>query len=139
MIRHFFTRQFALFLFVGGTAAFINWSTRLAISSFFSFPAAVSIAYMAGMASAFALNRFFVFNRSERPILKQARDFISINVIFMPIVLLSSIFIEKILRYLGMTSYTETIAHGLSVSLPAILSFLLYKFVAFKETRSEHQ
>jgi len=139
MIRHLFTRQFALFLFVGGTAAFINWSSRLAISSFFSFPAAVSIAYMIGMATAFMLNRLFIFKRSERPILKQARDFIIINFSFMPVVLCSSIFIEKILRHMGMVLYTEAVAHGLSVSLPAILSFLLYKFVAFKETTTEYR
>jgi putative flippase GtrA len=133
MIRHFFTRQFALFLFVGGTAALLNWVSRMAFSLLFSFSVAVVFAYMIGMAAAFTLNRLFVFHRSERPIAKQARDFVLINLCFMPIVLIVSVSLEKLLWSFGIEAYPQVIAHGFAVSLPAILSFLFYKFVAFKE------
>jgi putative flippase GtrA len=134
MIRHFLTRQFAVFVFVGGTAAFVNWTCRLALGIWFSFSASVVLAYLVGMATAFLLNRIFVFGESDRPISKQARDFVAINLFFMPIVWLSSIILEKLLRSVGVEPYSQALAHGISVALPAVLSFLLYKFVAFRET-----
>ena len=137
MIRHFLSRQFALFLFVGGTAALMNWLSRMAFSLLFSFSEAVVFAYMIGMAVAFTLNRMFVFHRSERPVAKQARDFVVINLCFMPVVLIVSVALEKLLRSFGIEAYSQVIAHGFSVSLPAILSFLLYKFVAFREASPE--
>ena len=136
MIRHFLTRQFAVFLFVGGTAAFVNWSCRLALGTWFSYSISVLLAYLVGMATAFLLNRIYVFSQSDRPLSKQARDFVAINLIFMPIVWLSSIILEKLLRSAGVESYSQAMAHGFSVALPAMLSFLLYKFVAFRENKN---
>jgi putative flippase GtrA len=137
MIRHFLTRQFATFVLVGGTAAFFNWASRLIFSFWFSFQVSVVLAYMIGMTLAFYLNRIYVFNRSDRPIARQARDFIFTNIVFLPVVLCSSVLLEKMLRSVGINLYTEAIAHGFSVALPAVLSFLLYKFVAFRETGNE--
>ena len=133
MIRHFMTRQFARFLFVGGTAAFANWLSCLALGVWFSFSLSVVLAYFIGMTTAFFLNRVFVFSKSDRSIAKQARDFILINFLFMPVVLFSSIVMEKLLRIVGVDVYSQAIAHAFAVAIPAVLSFLLYKFVAFKD------
>ena len=137
MIRHFMTRQFARFLFVGGTAAFVNWLSCRALGLWFSFSLSVVLAYFIGVTTAFFLNRGFVFSKSDRPIAKQARDFVLVNILFLPVVLFFSIFLEKLFISFGVESYGQALAHGFSVGLPAILSFLFYKFLAFKEAADD--
>ena len=79
MISHFFTKQFLGFLLVGGVAALLHWLSRIMLSNWMSFSSAVVIAYLFGMLTAFILNSFFVFPKSDKPKIKQARDFIFTN------------------------------------------------------------
>lgn len=131
MIKHFFNTQFLLFLFVGATAASLNWTVRLALSIWMSFPVAVLLAYIVGMATAFELNRRFVFPVSPRPVLKQARVFISVNLAFLPIVWGVSILLKNLLDEIGIMEFSEGIAHGLALTIPVLITFLIYKFIAF--------
>ncbi len=139
MIRHLLTLQFLVFLGVGGTAAAANWVSRLVLSRWLAFGWAVTSAYAIGMMVAFLLNRHFVFPRSSRPVELQARDFALINAVSFPLVWLASIGLEAGLRALGMTRHTEAIAHAAAVALPAVLSFLLYKFVAFRDVTPQRR
>lgn len=97
-----------------------------------TFPVAVAIAYIVGILSAFELNRRIVFPTTNRPMAKQARDFILINVAFFPIVWLAAILFRIILEHIGITHFVDGIAHGLAIALPMLITFLLYKFVAFR-------
>lgn len=133
MIRHLLTAQFVQFLLVGGTAAGVNWSARWLLSHWLGFGWSVVIAYAVGMAAAFAMNRRWVFPRSTRPVTRQARDFVSVNLVSLAVVWLASIGLEAGLRGLGMMRATEEVAHGVAVGLPALVSFYFYKFVAFRE------
>lgn len=133
MIRLFFTKQFLGFLAVGGLAAFLHWVSRIILSNWLSFPWAVASAYIVGMMVAFILNRYFVFPKSSKPIEKQARDFIIVNLLFFPLVWLASVKINQALILLGMVRYTEVFAHGVAVALPMLATFLIYKFIAFKD------
>ncbi len=133
MIRHFFTKQFLLFVAVGGFAAFLNWLARIILSRWMSFAAAVVVAYLLGMAAAFVLNRVFVFPRSDKPISRQARDFVMVNLVSFPLVLVAAILFERVFRSLGLVVYSKAAAHGVAVAIPALASFLLYKFFAFKD------
>lgn len=131
MIRHFFSAQFLLFLIVGTSAAALNWITRLALSAWVSFPVAVLLAYVVGMATAFELNRRFVFPSSPRPMLKQAKVFISVNLAFLPVVWEASILLKDLLDKTGVVKFSEGIAHGLALTIPVFITFLIYKFIAF--------
>ena len=131
MIRHFISTQFLLFLFVGTTAASVNWIVRLALSIWMSFPVAVLLAYVVGMATAFELNRRFVFPGSPRPVLKQARVFILVNLAFLPVVWGASILLKDLLDEIGIMRFSEGIAHGLALTIPVFITFLIYKFIAF--------
>lgn len=133
MIRHFFTRQFARFVLVGGLAALLNWLARLLLSVWLPFAWAVTIAYAFGMLAAFILNSVYVFPRSDKPRAAQARDFVLINLGNFPIVWLVSVQVNRGLMALGLTHYTKEIAHAIALSLPVFTTFLLYKFLAFKE------
>ncbi len=132
MIRYLLTAQFVQFLLVGGTAAAVNWSVRWMLSHWLAFGWSVVLAYLVGMAAAFAMNRRWVFPGSTRPVAGQARDFVSVNLVSLGLVWVASIGLEAGLRGLGMVRATEEVAHGLAVGLPALVSFYFYKFVAFR-------
>lgn len=137
MIRHLLTAQFLRFLVVGGAAAVANWVARLVLSRWLSFGWAVVAAYAIGMLAAFLLNRHYVFPRSTRPVALQARDFVVINAVSFPVVWIASISLDVGLRALGMTRFTQELAHAVAVALPAVVSFLLYKFVAFRDVEPD--
>jgi putative flippase GtrA len=137
MIRHFFTRQFLLFLAVGGTAAGLHWLARLLLSFWLPFSWAVVLAYAVGMLVAFLLNRMYVFPQSARPLELQCRDFVLINVAMFPMVWAAAVLINHLLKQLGVERHSEELAHAVAISLPVVATFLLYKFLAFKEPDHE--
>lgn len=139
MIRHFLSRQFLLFLAVGGTAAFLHWLSRIILSHWFSFSWAVILAYGVGMAVAFTLNSLLVFPGSIKPRHRQARDFCVVNLAFFPFVWAAAIAVERLLGSLGITLFREALAHGVAVSIPMFATFLAYKFFAFKDARYGRQ
>jgi len=53
--------RYIRFLLAGGTSALLNSATRWVLNLFMSFELAVALAYLVGMASAYALMRIFVF------------------------------------------------------------------------------
>lgn len=138
MIKHFFTKQFLGFLAVGGLAAFLHWLSRIILSAWMSFSDAVIVAYAIGMSVAFILNSFFVFPKSDKPKYKQARDFVIVNLAFLPVVWGSSMAFEHGLRSIGV-AYSQALAHGIAVAMPMFATFLIYKFFAFKDAEYERK
>lgn len=139
MIKHFLTRQFLRFLAVGMLSAFSNWLARVCLSLWLPFSWAVVIAYGIGMSAAFLLNSIFVFPNSEKAWHSQARDFFLVNLAFFPIVWLVSIGVNRWLKAIGLTRYSEELAHAIAIALPLVATFLIYKFFAFKERSYEQQ
>jgi putative flippase GtrA len=137
LIKYFFTGQFFGFLAVGGLAAFLHWASRILLSNWLSFSWAVIIAYCIGMLVAFFLNSYFVFPKSNKSKVKQARDFILTNVLFFPVVWASALVLNYIMISFGFVTHSEAIAHGVAVGLPMVATFLIYKFFAFKDPQSE--
>ncbi len=133
MLEAFLSRQFLAFLFAGGFAALVHWLARIMLSQFMPFGWAVALAYAIGMATAFALNSRLVFPRSDKPVEKQARDFILINLLFFPLVWAVALLLNRALIAMGVPAFTEELAHGFAISLPVLMTFLLYKFYAFRE------
>ncbi len=133
MLRHFLSRQFAAFLAVGATAALLHWLARILLSLVMSYGWAVFWAYGIGMAIAFTLNSYYVFPASDKPVEKQARDFVIINTAFLPVVWLVSMQLNTWLTGFGYERHSEELAHALAISLPVLGTFLLYKFIAFRE------
>lgn len=132
MIKHFFSKQFLKFLFVGGSAAILNWISRIILNLWTTFPIAVALAYLFGMSFAFVTNKIFVFPQSNRSTKKQIRDFTVINLVNFPILwILSIIFKLFIENILGITLYSAEIAHFIALSIPMFINFLIYKFIAF--------
>ena len=133
MLKHFVSRQFAGFLIAGGCAALLHWLARIVLSLFMPYSWAVVFAYGVGMAVAFLLNSYYVFPTSDKPVPKQARDFLVINIAFFPVVWAASMQLNRFLTGTGVVRYSEEIAHALAISIPVFATFLLYKFFAFRE------
>tara|TARA_B100002019_G_C21205008_1_gene566166 strand:+ start:783 stop:1181 length:399 start_codon:yes stop_codon:yes gene_type:complete len=132
LINHYFTKQFVGFLIVGIVAASLHWLARYILSFWFNFPVAVSLSYIIGILVAFELNRRFIFAYSKRNYYFQARDFILTNIAFFPVVWVSSIYFRSLLIRYEITQYSDGIAHGGAIMLPMLITFLIYKFVAFR-------
>ena len=62
------SRQFMMFLLVGGVAALANFLSRILYSHWLDFTPAIVLAYITGMVTAFVLSRMFVFKESTRPL-----------------------------------------------------------------------
>jgi len=133
MLKHFLSRQFVGFLVVGGLAAFLHWLARILLSLFMAYGWAVFFAYGIGMGIAFVLNSWYVFPTSDKPVGKQARDFLAINLAFLPVVWFVSLWLKQWLIGQGVARYPEEVAHAVAITLPVMATFLLYKFVAFRE------
>lgn len=127
----FFTKQFLKFGTVGVSAAFANWISRYLLNFIFSFPVAIFLAYGVGMLIAFSLNKIFVFPNSTAPIRQQITKFILINICMFPVVWVFSICAENFLASYAVP-FSQSLAHAVAVLLPGLMSFLAYKFLAFK-------
>jgi putative flippase GtrA len=139
VIRLFLSRQFLGFLIAGGLAAFLHWLSRIVLSHWMPFPWAVAIAYIVGMIVAFVLNSFFVFPNSPKPKTRQARDFVIVNMTFFPVVWMASVLINNALLTAGIANHTEEFSHAIAVVIPTFITFLIYKFFAFKDPHDERR
>lgn len=84
------------------------------------------------MLTSFVLNSTFVFNGSNMKYKKQAVRFILINLLSFPMVVLLSIYLNNYLHTLGVIKFSEEISHGMALSFPIFVTFLIYKFIIFK-------
>ncbi|MGF0236891.1 GtrA family protein [Rhodococcus sp. IEGM1300] len=133
MINKFLTKQFFIFLIAGGTAAIVNFGSRLLYNQWTSFSIAVILAYITGMVTAFILARFFVFNESEQPIHHSAAFFVLVNLgAALQTWLISMGLAYYILPAAGVGSYVNEISHAIGVIFPVFTSYLGHTKWSFK-------
>lgn len=125
-------RQFLLFLIAGGLAAAANFGSRILLSQFLLYVPAILLAYSIGMATAFLLNRTFVFTGAVSPVTQQAWRFVLVNVVAIAQTLLISLLLARwLLPLLGVEHHVETIAHGFGVVVPVFTSYVGHKHFSF--------
>ena len=127
--KNFINVQFLSFVSVGLSAAIIHWSARLILNLYYDFILSVIVSYFLALFYAFCLNFIFVFKNKKNKIIKIFK-YIFINLFFFPIVFLSSINLNILFLNLNL-SYHSEVAHGLSIMIPAIISFIIYKYNIF--------
>ena len=81
MIGAFRSRQFLVFLLTGGLAAAVNFGSRILYNQWMGFSAAIVLAYITGMITAFVLARLFVFRGSQRALHQSALYFVLVNLV----------------------------------------------------------
>ena len=128
----YFTKQFLYFIFSGGTAALLNWSSRIVLRFYLDLIPSAILSYALGLTCAFLLYRHFVFPFSEVPIKTQIIRFLLTQFSFMPIVIIIFSQLSIIFNKTGLDYLSENFAYALSLMIPPLITFFLYKFFAFK-------
>jgi len=136
VIQQFLSKQFILFLVTGGTAALVNFGSRIVYNQWVSFSGAIVLAYLTGMVTAFVLARWLVFKRSEQSFACSAMLFCAVNVIAVVQTWLISMGLALyVLPYWGVTRYAKEIAHAVGVVVPVFTSYLGHKHFSFRERK----
>ncbi|KOX99788.1 hypothetical protein AL066_26560 [Pseudomonas nunensis] len=133
MIQQFMSRQFLTFLLTGGTAAAVNFGSRVLYNQWTSFSTAVVLAYLTGMITAFILSRLFVFSDSQQAVHKSAMFFVLVNLVAILQTFLISVGLAYyVLPALGVTLLVPEIAHAIGVVVPVFTSYLGHKRWSFR-------
>jgi putative flippase GtrA len=133
VIRLFRSRQFVLFLLTGGTAALVNFASRILYSHWMGFSAAVILAYVTGMITAFVLAKLFVFKNSSQTMHRSVLFFILVNLV----AVLQTWAISVALAYyllpaMGVKVFVREIAHAVGVIVPVFTSYIGHKRWSFR-------
>ena len=78
--------RFVRFLLTGGFAALVNLGSRYLLNQYMSFEAAVAVAYLFGVVTAYLLARLFVFEKSGHAIATEFRRFVIVNIVSLAVV-----------------------------------------------------
>lgn len=124
--------QFLKFLVTGGIAALVNLLSRYALNHVISFEAAVVVAYLLGMSTAYLLARRFVFDASGRSVASEVRRFVLVNLVALGFVWAISVGLARIVfPAIGFTWHADDIAHLIGVLAPAVTSYIGHRFYTF--------
>ena len=125
--------QFLKFLFTGGTAALVNFGSRMVYSRWLDFSWAVVLSYLTGMLLAFVLARLFVFTGSHQPLHRSLAVFALVNVLAIAQTwLISMALAYHLLPYLGVQRFAFEIAHAVGIVVPAFTSYIGHKRFSFR-------
>ncbi|MFN7570369.1 MAG: GtrA family protein [Betaproteobacteria bacterium] len=127
------SREFALFLVAGGIAAASNFGSRFAFSLWFSYPVAIVLAYLVGMAVAFVLMRQYVFTGRGKALAPQVLKFALVNAAAVLQTLVVSLLLAHwLLPALGVDRHVEAIAHFVGVAVPVVTSYFGHRWLTFR-------
>lgn len=128
-----FNRQFLKFLVTGGTAAVLNFTSRIFYNQWLDFSQSIILAYLTGLITAFILARLFVFTESSQPIHHSVLYFVLINLVAAAQTWgISILMVAYVLPALGVTTFSHSIAHGVGVIAPVFTSYLGHKRWSFR-------
>ena len=132
LVAFYWNGVFAKFLLAGGLAALANFASRLALQPLVGFNPAVALAYLVGFATAFVLNRAFVFPASGKPIRQEMTWFFVFNLIAFPVVLGASVALrDYVFGRVLPAGLAETAAHGCAILVPVAFNFAAHRLVTF--------
>lgn len=124
--------EFFRFVLAGGIAAAVNIISRWLLSSLMPFEAAVVVAYLVGMITAFSLTRQFVFKKSERHVRSEVMRFMLVNLVALLQVWIISVGLAGwIFPKIGLVWQAELIAHIVGVLSPVVASYFGHKYFTF--------
>lgn len=136
MIRDGATRAEALrFVGVGALAAAVNFGSRIVLSLVVPFVSAVTLAFFVGLATAFVLNRNWVFRRRTRAAWRiEAARFTIVNLAGLPLTVIVSVWLAtRLLPALGVQNGREALAHLCGIGATVVSSYLAHKWWSFRQ------
>lgn len=132
-------RQFSTFVVVGAFAAGVNWTARIGFSAMgLSLTMAVVLAYLCGMATAYILSRYFVFERTGNAVHGEIMRFVLVNLVAVAQVWLVTVGLDRwLFPRLGFNWYPAAVAHAIGVASPIVSSYFGHRFFTFKKALGE--
>lgn len=125
-------RPFIRFALSGGLAAAANILSRMALSQITNYSAAIIIAYLIGMTTAYILMKLFVFEKSGRSVQHEYLRFGLVNLIALVQVWAVSFGLARLMfPWIGFSFYAETVAHIVGVLSPIFASYFMHKYFTF--------
>ena len=127
------SRQLFRFLLAGGFAACVNFFSRIVLSNWMPYTAAIFGAFVCGLLTAFVINRELVFTEAAKPLRHQVFWFVAINLA----ALLQTLAISLLLAWvafpaIGFDRHAETVAHAIGIGIPVITSYVGHKYITFR-------
>lgn len=127
-------RRFAAFLVTGGMAAGANLASRWLFSFVMPYAAAVTLAYLVGMITAFFLARRYVFKPERGGWAGEFGRFAIVNAGSFLVVLGVSVGLARVvLPAIGWDWHAEDLAHLIGVASPIVLSYYAHKYFSFRK------
>jgi len=122
-----------MFLLTGGTAAAVNFVSRILYSQWLGFSSAVIFAYITGMIVAYVLAKLFVFKEGQQAASRSITFFILVNgVAILQTWAISMALAYYLLPTLGITVFVREIAHATGVIFPVFTSYIGHKRWSFR-------
>ena len=147
LVRPFASHQFLVFLLVGGTAAFVNFSAgalvRAYSSSYPAYVASITLGFVLGTLVSFVLNRTVTFRASAEAVAPQALRFVAValgSVVISVVVASAVLWAWALAGRLVLThAQVETVGHLGAIGVCTIYNFVAMKFFAFRSARAASQ
>lgn len=131
--RGLISRKFLLFLLTGGFAAAVNWGSRLLYNLWMPYSAAIVLAYVTGMVTAFVLAKLFVFTESSQSTGRSALFFTLVNLVAVLQTLLVSVGLAYyVFPWIGLHWHDRDIAHLIGVIVPVFSSYMGHQKFSFR-------
>lgn len=131
--RAFLSRNFLMFLLTGGFAAAVNWGSRIVYNLWMPFTAAIVVAYITGMITAYVLAKLFVFKESTQSTGRSVFFFTLVNLVAVLQTWLVSVGLAYyVLPKIGIHTYVKELAHLVGVAVPVFTSYIGHKRWSFK-------
>jgi putative flippase GtrA len=139
IVRLFASKQFLVFLVVGGTAALVNFSAGVLVRAFWTSYAAylgsVTFGFVLGTVVSFVLNRTFTFRASGEAVAPQAFRFVMVAAGAVVISVAVASIVLWAWQLAGRVTLThaqvETLGHLAAIAVSTVYNFLAMKFFAF--------
>ncbi|MCY1669363.1 GtrA family protein [Rhizobium sp. SL86] len=129
-------RPFIRFALSGGLAAAANILSRMALSQLTNYSAAIVIAYLIGMTTAYILMKLFVFEKSGRSVQHEYLRFGLVNLVALVQVWAVSLGLARfVFPWIGFSFHAETVAHVIGVLSPIASSYFMHKYFTFAGAR----
>jgi len=131
--KTFMSREFLVFLLTGGFAAGVNWVSRMIYNIWMPYSAAIVVAYITGMITAFILAKLFVFKSSTQSTGRSVLFFTLVNLVAVLQTWACSLGLAYyVFPKMGMTWHDRDIAHLIGVMIPVFSSYIGHKKWSFK-------
>lgn len=119
---------------MSGLAALANFFSRILYNQWVSFPAAITLAFITGLITAFTLTKLFVFTKSTQSIHKSFFFFCLVNgVAFIQTWLITMTLSYYVLPLLKINFFNHEISHAIGIAAPVFTSYIGHKRWSFKD------